>query len=149
MRHQIESRFEIGIARQEAELDLVVPFTTPELTRVALDAAGRMGAGLNSSVRLVRVQVVPFPMDPDQSPVYIEFMEEQLRRLHTALPAKAEIRLARDFEQGLRGVLNGESLVVLAAPRRPWKTRNERLAASLRRSGHKVSLVFKERNGNA
>jgi hypothetical protein len=42
-------------ADYEAELDLVVPFTTPDLTRVALDAANRLGAGLHATLRLVKV----------------------------------------------------------------------------------------------
>jgi hypothetical protein len=154
MRKQIESRFEVCSPPKQAELELVVPFTTPQLTRAALDAAGRMGAGLNSTVRLIRVQVISFPLEIDQSPVFIDFMEEQLRHLQCALPMKAEIRLARDFDHGLVSALNIESVIDLAAPRRPWRTRNERLAASLRRAGYKVVLVakekeFTERNGNA
>jgi len=127
--------------RHVAELDLVVPFTTPELTRAALDAAGRMGAGLNARVRLVKVQVVPFPLDLDQSPVYIDFLKDQLEGFRSDLPAAREIRLARDFNDGLLGTLGGGSVVVLAIPKRPWTTRNERLAAALRRSGRQVVLV--------
>jgi len=126
---------------QTAELDLVVPFTTPELTRAALDAAGRMGAGLNATLRLVKIQVVPFPLELDQSPVYIDFLKDQLAHLRSDLPVAREIRLTRDFEDGLAGVLGGDSVVILAAPKRPWTTRNERLASALRRAGHKVILV--------
>lgn len=137
-------QFGLGVVEQEqhaAELDLVVPFTTPELTRTALDAANRMGAGLNATLRLVKVQVVPFPLELSQSPVYIEFLKNQLARLHSDLPAAGEIRLAREFEAGLLGTLGRESVVILATPRRPWTTNNERLAASLRRAGHKVVLL--------
>ena len=133
-------------ARHEAELDLVVPFTTPELTRIAVGAANRMGSGLNAAVRLVKIQIVPFPMDLDQSPVYIEFLKRQLEALRSTLPATAEIRLAREFEAGLLGTLNRESIVVLATRKRLWRTRNERLAVSLRRAGHKVVLVFEGAN---
>src|SRR5580700_6211588 len=84
--------------QHQAELDLVVPFTTPELTRAALDAANRMGAGLNATLRLVKVQVVPFPLDLEQSPVYIDFLKEQLAQFHSDLPVEGEIRLAREFE---------------------------------------------------
>lgn len=124
-----------------AELDLVVPFTTPELTRAALDAADRMGAGLNAAVRLIKVQVVPFPLDLSQPPVYIDFLKQQLSEFQSALPAAGEIRLARDFEAGLEGTLGRDSVVILATPKRLWKTGNERLAGSLRRRGHKVVLV--------
>ena len=124
-----------------AELDLVVPFTTPELTRVALDAADRMGAGLNAAVRLIKVQVVPFPLALNQSPVYIDFLKQQLAELKSELPAAGEIRLARDFEEGLEGTLGRDSVVILATPKRLWKTRTERTAESLRRRSHKVVLV--------
>lgn len=133
-----------GVLHQEghaAELDLVVPFTTPELTRAALDAASRMGAGLNATLRLVKIQVVPFPLELNQSPVYIEFLKDQLAHLRSDLPVAREIRLTRDFEDGLAGVLGGDSVVILAIRRRPWTTRNERLASALRRAGHKVILV--------
>ena len=127
--------------QHQAELDLVVPFTTPELTRSAVEAADRMGAGLNAAIRLVKVQVVPFPMDLSQSPVYIDFLKEQLSQFKTELPAAGEIRLSREFEPGLEGTLTGDSLVILATKKRPWRTHTERLAASLRHSGHNVILI--------
>jgi hypothetical protein len=146
------TQFGLAVVEQEqhaAELDLVVPFTTPELTRSALDAANRMGAGLNAALRLVKVQVVPFPMDLDQSPIYIDFLKNQLAQFHSDLPVAGEIRLAREFEPGLLGTLGPDSVVILATPRKLWKTRNERLAASLRRAGHKVVLIFEPEAKNA
>jgi sugar/nucleoside kinase (ribokinase family) len=134
----------LGVIEQvqyEAELDLVVPFTTPELTRAALDAADRMGAGLNATLRLVQVHVVPFPLDLNQSPVYIDFLKERISQFRTEIPLAGEIRLSRDFEAGLLGALGRESVVILATPKRPWRTRNEHLAATLRRAGHKVVLI--------
>jgi hypothetical protein len=127
-----------------AELDLVVPFTTPELTRTALEAANHMGDGLNAALRLVKVQVVPFPLDLTQSPVYLDFLKEQLRQFESVLPVAGEIRLAREFEAGLEGALRRDSVVVLATPKRLWKTRTERLAERLRRTGHKVVLISQE-----
>jgi hypothetical protein len=131
-------------AQHTAELDLVVPFTTPELTRVALDAANRMGEGLNATVRLVKVQVVPYPLDLTQPPVHIDFLKSQLSRFESELPVAGEVRLARDFEPGLVGTLGCDSVVILASGKRLWRTRNERLAASLRRTGHQVVLVSTE-----
>jgi hypothetical protein len=145
MNEQKQFGFEvIDQAQHTAELDLVVPFTTPELTRVALDAANRMGAGLNATLRLVKVQVVPFPLDLDQSPVYIDFLRDQMAQFQSDLPVAGEIRLAREFEAGLLGTLGRDSVVILATRKRPWSTRNEHLAATLRRAGHKVVLVHPE-----
>ncbi len=128
-------------AQQVAELDLVVPVTTPDLTRAAVEAAGRMGGGLNASLRLIRIQVVPFPMELTQSPVYLDFLRSQLESYRSDLPLAAEIRLAREFEPGLLGTLTPDSIVVLASRKRLWRTRNERLAANLRKAGHNVVLV--------
>ena len=148
--HNIYKDYEvIGQANQAAELDLVVPFTTPELTRAATDAANRMGAGLNATLRLVKVQVVPYPLDLSQSPVYIDFLKSQLARIPSEIPATGEILLARDLETGLLGTLRSNSVVILAARKRLWRTRGERLAESLRRAGHKVIVVPQTANQEA
>ncbi|HEX4133560.1 MAG TPA: hypothetical protein VHY84_02980 [Bryobacteraceae bacterium] len=135
--------------RHQAELDLVVPFTTPDLTRSALNAADRMGGELNASLRLVKVQVVPYPLQIDQPPVYLEFLKNQLAQFRSELPMTNEVRLSRESEAGLLGALKRDSIVVLATRRRPWRTRNERLAAKLRRAGHKVVLIYEKANKNA
>ncbi len=139
------------VDKPAVHLDLVVPFTTPQLTGVALKAARRMGAGLDAEIRLVRVQVVPFPLDPDSPPVPVAFLEQQLDRLARggcAMPTTHEIRLARDFEAGLLSTLRFRSLIVIASKKRPWRTRTERLAASLRLAGYTVVMVAGE-NENA
>ena len=137
---------------ERAPLDLVVPFTTPRLTEVALRAASRLGGELGSAVRVVRVQVVPFPLDLRYSPVPVEFLEEQMEHLCgevLSVPHSAEIRLAREFEAGLRGTLRFRSMIVLATKKRPWRTRTERLADSLRAAGYTVVMVHDEGNNNA
>ena len=126
---------------REAALDLVVPFTTPELTRASLRAADRLGAGLNSVVRLLRFQIVPFPLKLEESPVLLNFMKEQLQQLDSELPLHSEIVLTRDFDAALKNTLGPGSVVVLATRKRPWRTRTERLAARLTRDGRKVILV--------
>ena len=130
--------------RSTAPLDIVVPFTTPKQTEVALRAAQRLGAGLDSAVRVVKVQVVPFPLDLRNSPVPVDFLEAQLRNL-CGDDVSREIRFAREYEDGLRGVLRFRSMVVLATQKRPWKTRTERLAASLRSAGNTVVMVPEEK----
>lgn len=135
-------------AQDQAPLDVVVPFTTPELTRAALDAANRLGAALHAAILLVKIQLIPYPLDLRQSPVPLEFLREQLRSLKSEIPINREIRLARDFEQGLTGALHDDSLVVLATRRRPWKTSTERLAVSLRRAGYRVIVVSKDGKDN-
>jgi hypothetical protein len=147
VREQIQKQPVLTIAEQApqaAELDLVIPFTTPELTRAAINAANRMGAGLNAALRLVRVQVVPFELDLHRSPVFIDFLKEQLAGFESALPMAGEVRLARDFEDGLKGTLGPDSVVILATKRRLWRTNTERLSRRLRRFGYRTVLVGTE-----
>ena len=147
MRQQIQKQPGAAIveqASQTAILDLVIPFTTPGLTRAAIKAANRMGAGLNAALRLVRVQVVPFELDLIRPPVFIDFLKEQLAGFESALPTVGEVRIARDFEDGLKSTLTADSVVILATKRRPWRTTTERLSRSLRRSGYRTVLVGTE-----
>jgi len=149
MRHQTYGAMSLGqTTTQQVELDLVVPFTTPDLTRAALKAAGQMGAGLGASVRLVKVQCVPYPLDLNQSPVHLDFLQEQMSSFRSTLPLTEEILLAREFEQGLEDTLHENSVVVLSFRKRPWRTRNERLAANLQRHGRKV-IILSEGSNNA
>ena len=56
-----------------------------------------------------------------------------------------EVRLAREFEQGLESAIAARSITVMASKRRPWRTRVERLAARLRKDGSPV-FVVREQN---
>ncbi len=141
MKNQIANSLPVKITTQ-TELDLVVPFTDPALTRTALAAAGRLGGGLNAAVRLVRIQLVPYPRDLDRSPVPLSFLSEQLKTFRCELPLTVEIRLARELQDGLVTTLHADSVVVLASKKRLWRTRTESLAAALRRAGYKTVLVY-------
>jgi hypothetical protein len=88
--------------------------------------------------------VVPYPLELTQPPVFIDFLKSQLARFQSELPVSREIFLTRDFEEGLLGTLGRDSIVILASGKRLWRTRSERLAASLRRAGYKVVLVSTE-----
>jgi hypothetical protein len=144
---QADSVFEtVRQQTRQAELDIVIPFTTPDLTRAAVHAAGELSHGLAAKIRLVKVQVVPFPADLDQPTPVLEFIKEQLSHFKSPLPIEIEIRLARDLEPALCQALNSESLVLLATRRRPWKTRTERLATSLEKRGHHVLLISENTN---
>jgi hypothetical protein len=142
MKHQ-SLQAEIQPEQQTAPLDLVVPFTTPDLTRLALKAADRLGHGLHASVRLLKVQVVPFPMQ--QSPVHLGFLKRQLESFHAETPGSADIVLAREYEPDLMRALKPGSIVILGSKRRLWRTRNEWLATALRRGGHRVVMVYSSR----
>ncbi len=57
------------------------------------------------------------------------------------LPVAIQIVYARDWQSACRQVLDAGSLVVMAVRRGWFRTREERLAGWLTRSGHKVTTV--------
>lgn len=124
-------------------LDLVVPFRTTEQTTAALKFAATMGKGLNWSVRLVDVQVVPVQFSMASPPIDRAFSENRLQTLAGALdvPVRANLVYARDWESGFDHLLKPDSLVVLAIRKRFWKTADQRLAERLTKHGHQVVLV--------
>jgi|SRR5579883_2686086 hypothetical protein len=125
-----------------APLDLVVPITTPELTRASIRAAEHLAAGIQAEIRLLKIQVVPFPLQITAPPIPVRFLREQLMKYGSSLPLAREIRLARCFEDALRRALRSDSIVLIGSKRRRWRTHNERLAADLRRAGYAVILTF-------
>jgi hypothetical protein len=131
-------------------LDIVVPFTTRPLTRAALTAAGRWSAGLLPLVRMVRTQVVPFPLQLEAAPVSTAVLRQQLMPLAEEFGAHIEICFTRDSREGLLQLLSTNSVILLAARRRVWtpwwKSREERLANWLRRRGYNAVLEFVDNN---
>jgi hypothetical protein len=127
-------------------LDIVVPFTTRSLTRTALTAAGRLSAGLSPLIRMVRIQVVPFPLQLEAAPVSTVVLREQFAPLAEEFGAHLQICFTRDTREGLLHTLAKNSVVVIAARRRWWKSREERLAQWLRGRGGNVVLEFVEKN---
>ena len=126
-------------------LDIVVPYTTAYLTRLALRRAGELATGIPSRIRLLRMQRVPFPLDMDQSPVSLEFLREQTRQIVRDMPAsEVVIFLTRDPEETLLRALRRDSILVVASRRRWWRTAQERLKEVCARRGHRVALTYGE-----
>ncbi len=128
------------------DLEIVVVFTTPDLTKAGLREAERLGSGLRAHVRLIRVQVVPYPLDLRRPPVSLSTLRKQLRGLSMAcsLPVTAELHLARDLGPALLTALKSATTTVIASKRRPWRTRQEQLATRLQRAGHQVLICYPE-----
>jgi hypothetical protein len=123
-------------------LTIVVPYTTPELTRAALRHAG-VCTDLNVRVSLVDIQIVPFPCPFDTPPVNKEFSQARLTQLFrpSQLPGETAVLYARDWLEGFQRVLEPDSLVILASKKRWWRTREEKLARALKKTGHQVLLI--------
>jgi hypothetical protein len=121
---------------------IVVPYTTPELTRAALRHAG-VCTDLDVRVHLIDIQVIGFPCPLDQPPIQKDFAEQRLRDLlePTGLSGTIRVLYTRDGLEGFRRVLEPQSIVILATKKRWWRTREEKLAQTLLKAGHDVMLL--------
>ena len=136
----------LQIRTSASGLDIVVPFTTRLLTRAALSAAQRLSAGLLPLIRMVRTQVVPFPLQLDSAPVSTAVLRKELVPLAGEFGAQVQFLFARDSRKGLLHCVAQNSVVVIATRKRWWKTREERLASWLSAQGCRVVLEFVEKN---
>ena len=126
-----------------ADLQVVIPHRTTDLTRAALKYAASLSGDLNVRLRLIDVHVVPYGIPLDAPTVNPKHLARKLRKLaqESDLPISAEVIYARDWEHGFRRALAPGSLIVMAMKRSWWPTKDKRLAARLRTSGHQVMWV--------
>jgi hypothetical protein len=125
------------------ELELVIPYTGPETTAVALERAATLTAGLDARVLLVAVHTLPYPV-PFVCPSLVHaHLVEQLMELasHCALDVQPQVVLARDRMEGFRYALKPGSTVLMAARRQIFRTQEEKLARALAQEGHTVALL--------
>src|SRR5437879_3654277 len=118
-------------ARPVAEaglLDIVVPYTTPRLTRLALREAQELALKLPSRIRVLRMLTVPYPLDLRHPPVALDVLREQTRQVARGIAAtEIVLLLTRDAEQTLLKTMSPGSIVVIASEKRWWRTAQERL----------------------
>ena len=137
----------LGTDAFNGELELVVPYTDPSLTRSLLRKAAALTSGLQARISLVAVHSVPFPADFRCQSSTHDFLVEKLTELAAAcpLPVNPQVVLARSRQEGFRYALHPESTVLVGSHRRFWRTGEERLARMLVSDGHKVALLHLEK----
>jgi hypothetical protein len=125
-------------------LELVVPYTVPNVTRAVLARAESLTAGLNARISLVAVHSVPYATTFGCPTSTHAFLVEQLVELSAEcrLPVDAQVVLARSREDGLQYALKPGATVLMGSQRRPWRTAEERLARRLASDGNKVVLIY-------
>jgi hypothetical protein len=124
-------------------LDIVVPYTTPHLTRLALKKAEELASEIPSKIRVLRMQRVPFPLDIHHSPVCLDTLREQTRQVTRGIPAsEITIYLTRDPDETLIKTLHTDSILVIASHKRWWRTSQERLKKLCEKNGYQVALVY-------
>jgi hypothetical protein len=122
-----------GAAVETGLLDIVVPYTTPHLTRLALREAQELASKLPSRIRVLRMLTIPFPMNLRTPPIALDILREQTRQVARGLDAAEVILLlTRDPENGLLKMMRPASIVVLASEKRWWWTAQERCSGSAR-----------------
>jgi|ERR1700730_1404371 hypothetical protein len=137
---------QLGTDAFSGELELVVPYTDPDLTRALLHRAAALTAGLQARIDLVAVHAVPYPADFRCRTSEHAFLVNQLMELavECPLPVNSQVVLARSREEGFRFALRPESTVLMGTHRHFWRTSEERLARMLVADGHKVVLLHIE-----
>jgi len=138
---------QLGTDAFSGELELVVPYTDPDLARALLHKAVLLTAGLQAHIALVAVHSVPFPADFRCPTSTHAFLVNQLTELaaECALPVIPQVVLARSREEGFRYALRRESTVLVGTYSHFWRTSEERLARKLLADGHKVALLHIEK----
>ena len=123
-----------------------VIFTGVKGTSMALKTASQLAADLNACIRIRAAFAVPMRLPLDHPQISIVFMEKLLSDLAAQLPedapeATGHIYLCRDRLETFSRVLFPNSLVVIAGPKRPWRTDESRIARRLQSNGHRVIFV--------
>jgi len=133
----------LGNETPAAEMEVVVPYTDWSITKALLKRAATLTAGLQVRLNLVAVLAVPYPTNFPGPTAMHTHLVEQLEDLSTQcpLPVQAQVVLARSREEGFRYMLRPDSMVLVGARKRFWRTTEERLAKMLVADGHKVALV--------
>jgi len=121
-------------------LEVIVLHTTTKATLQALRTAARLAEGLAAHIRLLVLEIVPYPLPVSAPPVPVEFTHRRFRTvaLETKIDTDVDIRLGRDKAQMLESALKPHSLVVMAVKTGWWPSAEKRLAKRLERTGHQV-----------
>ncbi len=124
-------------------LEIVVPYTSPEIAARVVERAAALTAGLNVILKFVAVYVAPYPAELRCPAAMERHLTACLNDLagRTSLPSCVHLVVSRDRVEGFRRVLRPASIVLLGSRRRLWRTREEKLARELTREGHHVSLI--------
>jgi hypothetical protein len=123
--------------------EIVVVYTSVQATIMALTRAVALAKGLNARLRLVMLNVIPYPLPLERPPVRCDFSERRLLDIASASPVETTVQLCmcRQRFETLVALLRPRSLVVIGGHKTWWPTKEEKLARELRRAGHEVILA--------
>jgi hypothetical protein len=129
---------------QNPELEVNLIYTRRPEAAESLDLACGLAQGLGARVTVHVTQVIPYPLELKSPQVPVHFTEQQLLAMAGEQPVETSIRiyLCRDLTETIRQVLKPDSVVIVGGRKRWWPTPERRLAAALRRDGHRVILSY-------
>ena len=129
------------ILRPEFEVNVV--YTRLPGAHKTLRTASGLARGLGARVTVHVPQVIPYPLELKAPPVSVSFAEQQLLTLAGEQPVETNIQmyLCRDLTETIRRVLKPDSVVVIGGRKRWWPSTEKKLAAILKRDGHRVILT--------
>jgi hypothetical protein len=129
--------------RGDGGLEFVTPYTDWRLTNAVLERVGTLVRGLDATVKLVAVHTSPYPAPMASSIPPHAYLVEQLAGLAEKRPftVKPQVVLARYWDEGFRYVLSPRSTVLMGTWKRPWRTREEKMARALVAEGRDVTLL--------
>jgi hypothetical protein len=129
-----------SIITRQASLEVVVLHTTVSGTLEALKTAAHLAHGLSARIRILVLEVVPYPLPLNRPDVSLPYSQRHFRTLaeSAAIETSVDIHLVRDPEKVLDSVLEPHSVVVMGARRTWWPSASSRMAKSLERKGHQV-----------
>jgi hypothetical protein len=132
----------------QATMEIVVLYTTVPETLQALKMAAHLAHDLSARIRLLVLEVVPYPLPLDQPDVTVPFTQQRFRTLAESASSKAkvdtkvDIHFVRDAEKAIESLLEPHSIVVLGGRCSPWTkvwpTVQGRISKRLKRTGHAV-----------
>ena len=124
-------------------LEIVVLYTSVQATVIALTRAAALAKGLNARLRLLMLNVIPYPLPLESPPVRCDFSERRLLEIagSSHVETRVDLCMCRQRFETLVALLPPRSLVVIGGHKTWWPTNEEKLARELRRAGHEVILA--------
>jgi hypothetical protein len=121
-------------------LEITVLHTNAGATSKAIQTAAQLTKGLAADIRLLVLQVVPYPLPLETPDVPLEFTRQRFLEMasHANVEVRVDIRVGRDRHVLLESALNPASVVLIGGKRGWWPTPESRVTRLLKRLGCQV-----------
>lgn len=131
------SRTETG---RRTSLEVTVLHSNANSTVRAIQQVAGLTKGLGASIRLLVLQVVPYPLPLETPDVPVDFTSEKVAQMLAPLnvEVRLEICVGRDKSAMLASAFQPGSVVAVGAGRRWWPNAEKKTGKLLRRLGHQV-----------